>query len=60
MTNVNDILNYLQIQIKSVEENMEKIYKVQVGSFKEYKNANRLKEELKSKGYDVYIVEEEV
>ena len=31
MTNVNDILNYLQIQIKSVEENMEKIYKVQVG-----------------------------
>ena len=39
---------------------MEKIYKVQVGSFKEYKNANRLKEELKNKGYDVYIVEEEV
>lgn len=57
---VNGILNYLQIQIKPAEENMEKIYKVQVGSFKEYKNANRLKEELKNKGYDVYIVEEEV
>lgn len=57
---VNGILNYLQIQLKPSEDNMEKIYKVQIGSYKEYKNANRIKEELKNKGYDCYIVEEEV
>ena len=34
----------------------EKLYKVQVGAFREKANAERLANELKSKGYSTYIV----
>lgn len=54
---VSGILNYLGIKENESEENVDKMYKVQVGSFKEYKNAKRLANELKEKGYDCYIVE---
>src|SRR5699024_5116827 len=35
-----------------------KLYKVQVGAFKDKKNADRLANELKRKGYSTYIVRE--
>lgn len=57
---VNGILNHLRIKKIPLNDNMEKIYKVQIGAYKEYKNAQRLVKELKEKGYDTYIVSEEV
>lgn len=35
------------------------LYKVQVGAFADPKNADKLAEELKRKGYSTYIVREE-
>ena len=33
----------------------EILYKVQLGAFKERKNAEKLRDELKKKGYDCFI-----
>ena len=48
------ILKYLGVEID--EPISEKIYKVQVGAFKVKPNAEKLANELKSKGYDAFIV----
>ncbi|OZM56190.1 hypothetical protein CIB95_13900 [Lottiidibacillus patelloidae] len=42
------------------EEKSSKLYKVQVGAFRVKNNALRLAKELRGKGYDTYIVEDEV
>lgn len=57
------ILEYLGIAYKSAStqnqststSTSDKIYRVQVGAFKERKNAERLMAELKSKGYAAFI-----
>lgn len=54
------ILNYLGIhyeaETKPQPKPGEKLYKVQVGAFSNKANADRLVNELKSKGYSTYIV----
>ena len=42
------------LEFKSINQ---KIYRVQVGAFREKENAERLANELKSKGYDVWVRE---
>lgn len=53
------ILKTLGVAYKPEKESTtEKLYKVQVGAFREPENANRLRDELRSKGYsDAFIVE---
>lgn len=46
------ILKYFGIPYQSISD---KIYRVQVGAFSDIKNANKLVNELKVKGYDAYI-----
>ena len=52
------ILEYLGIAYNSemVKEDPKKLYRVQVGAFGVEENAEKLKAELKSKGYDAIIV----
>jgi N-acetylmuramoyl-L-alanine amidase len=40
------------------KKKITKLYKVQVGAFTDRRNAERLVNELKSKGYDAFIKEE--
>lgn len=49
------ILKYLGITPKE-NTSSDKLYRVQVGAFKERANADKLANELKSKGYSTYIV----
>lgn len=49
------ILEYFNITYKAPSTN-DKIYRVQVGAFKDKANAEKLRAELKSKGYDAIIV----
>lgn len=49
------VLDYLGIQIKN-DVQPEKIYRVQVGAYKDKANAEKLANELKSKGYPTIIV----
>ncbi|NLZ46846.1 MAG: N-acetylmuramoyl-L-alanine amidase [Clostridiales bacterium] len=50
------ILNFYEMRYYNEKQNTtEKLYKVQVGAFKERANAERLANELKSKGYSTYI-----
>lgn len=49
---------YKPEKVEDVRSTSEKIYKVQVGAFRSKENANRLRDELRSKGYsDAFIVE---
>ena len=41
----------------SLNEQNTTLYRVQVGAFSIYENAVKLRHELKSKGYDCFIVE---
>lgn len=50
------VLDYLGIQIKNNAQQSEKIYRVQVGAYKEKANAEKLANELKSKGYPTIII----
>ena len=55
------ILSYLGISYKPVQSapaGTGALYKVQVGAFASKANADRLASELKSKGYNTYIVKE--
>ncbi|RXI50208.1 hypothetical protein DP124_12115 [Clostridium tetani] len=54
VTETSIVLKTLQHN-KHTESN--KLYKIQVGAFKDKNNAQNLKEELKSKGYDGFITE---
>ena len=47
------ILKYLGVTPK---ENDDKLYRVQVGAYREKENAEKLASELKGKGYNAYIV----
>lgn len=57
---VKGIIKHIGIPLIKTEMEKEKIYKVQVGAYKDYKNALKTQNELKNKGYDAYIAEEEV
>jgi N-acetylmuramoyl-L-alanine amidase len=46
------------IGLKPKQEEPSVLYKVQVGAFRDRANAERLKEDLKVKGYNAFIVEE--
>lgn len=53
------ILNFYDMQYKNDSQNntsSDKLYRVQVGAFREKANAEKLASELKSKGYSTYIV----
>lgn len=57
---VKGIQRYFNIPSKETGDNettTDTLYKVQTGAFKEKANAEKLAEELKSKGYSTYIVE---
>ena len=57
---VKGIQRYFNIPSKETGDNETStgtLYKVQTGAFKEKANAEKLAEELKSKGYATYIVE---
>lgn len=51
----NDIKKAMGTQPAPQPTPSKKLYRVQVGAFKKKGNADKLAEELKSKGYDVYI-----
>ena len=53
------ILDYWEIPFdnESSKNSSDKLYKVQVGAFKEKTNADRLNQELRTKGYNSFIVE---
>lgn len=55
---VKGILNYFGISYKSetTQTISDKLYRVQVGAFKEKTNAEKLANELKQKGYNTFIV----
>lgn len=55
MENMNYIANSVNKKLNSNNES-NKLYRVQVGAFKIKENANNLVNELKSKGYDAFIV----
>lgn len=49
---------YKAEKTEAVQSASEKLYKVQVGAFRQLENATRLRDELRSKGYsDAFIVE---
>ena len=50
------ILEYFGIAYNSAKTSSDKIYRVQVGAFKDKANAEKLQAELKSKGYTAIIV----
>ena len=52
------ICEYYGVKYVKKTESTEaaKLYRVQVGAFSEYKNADKLKKELVSKGYSAIIV----
>jgi N-acetylmuramoyl-L-alanine amidase len=47
-------------EVEYVPQEQNKLYKVQVGAFKNKDSAEKLAEEFRNKGYDVYITEEEI
>ena len=56
------ICNYYGVMYKAAQaaepaENPKTIYRVQVGAFHVKRNAERLRDELKGRGYDAFIVE---
>lgn len=55
----NPISGSLEPEKAEKKTDTNKIYRVQVGAFKEYKNAKNMMEELKAIGYDPYIIEAE-
>ena len=52
------ILSYYDMtyEEEKTQTTNEKLYRVQVGAFKEKANAEKLTNELKQKGYDAFIV----
>lgn len=50
------ILNFYDTQYKNETSSSDKLYRVQVGAFREKANAEKLANELKAKGYSTYIV----
>lgn len=53
------ILNFYETKYKNDNQSNtsnDKLYRVQVGAFKERSNAEKLANELKTRGYDVFIV----
>lgn len=55
---VKGILKYFGIAYKPVSQSSNssnKVYRVQVGAFKDSNNADKLAKELKEKGYDAYV-----
>lgn len=51
-----EIIAKLKENVVGELESQDKIYKVQLGAFKQEKNANNLKKELQDKGYDSIII----
>lgn len=52
------ILSYYDMtyEVETSQTTIDKLYRVQVGAFKEKANAEKLSNELKQKGYDAFIV----
>ena len=50
------IFNFFDIPYKQTATKSNKIYRVQVGAFKSKANAEKLANELKTKGYDSYVL----
>ena len=50
------ICDHAGVEYKQVEPNAEKLYRVQVGAFRNRKYAEALRNELKENGYDAFIV----
>lgn len=50
------ILKFFDIPYAEADISSEKIYRVQVGAFKKKANAEKLAKELKTKGYDSYVL----
>ena len=50
------ICDYAGVEYKQVAPNVDKLYRVQVGAFRNRKYAEALRDELKGNGYDAFIV----
>ena len=50
------ICDHAGVEYKQVEPNADKLYRVQVGAFRNRKYAEALRNELKENGYDAFIV----
>lgn len=51
------LMEYLGVkEVEPAQPSNEKLYRVQVGAFKEFNNAKKLVDELKGKGYNCFII----